>query len=177
MKKFFKYNVGAAIGALVLIIALALFGGMNRTVASYSGKVDRAFDSSSGSVSLDLKKYKDYAVSFSAKAKAAGCATSALDESVGKLDAGSAYTDSDRALEAISSAAAVVYGELEAKSGIGEDQKRSAKSDYYEMTSTADRLLKNDAYNNAAKKYNKAVSSFPANILTFGRHRAAVFNK
>ena len=43
MKKFFKYNVGAAIGALVLIIILSVFLGVNRTVSSYKNNVIKNF--------------------------------------------------------------------------------------------------------------------------------------
>ena len=177
MKKFFKYNVGAAVGALVLIVLLGIFGGVNRTVYSYKSKTENAFFSSEGSAASDLKKYAEFASKLSAIAKANGCDTDKLDKNIVDLDNGSPFKECGKALQNIASSASVVYNELASKKDVDEQQSRSAKSYYAEMDSTVMRLKNNSAYNSAAAKYNKAKNSFPANILTWNTPDAAVFDK
>lgn len=171
MKKFFKYNVGAAIGALVLIIALSVLGGVNRTVAVRKSAVISRYDSE---VAADLRGYKEYAGKFASLAAAAGCDTGRLEAAISALGHSSPF---DGGPEAVVSASDAVYAELTAKKDVDETQLRSAKSYYYEMNSTVMRLKENSAYNKAAAKYNKAVSAFPANVIT-GKHKpATVFDK
>lgn len=177
MKKFFKYNRVAAIGVLVLIIILSVFGGINRTVYSYKNKAEKAFSASDTSALSDLKKYAGFASQLSAVAKANGCDTKALDNYIAALDSDSPFTGCSKAVEGIVSSAAVVYNELAAKKDIDEQQSRSAKSYYYEMDSVLTHLQNNGDYNKAAIRYNKAKSAFPANILTGSQPDAAVFKK
>lgn len=176
MKNFFKYNRVAAIGALVLIVALSIFGGVNRTVYSYKSKAEKAFSASDTSASSDLKKYADFASQLSAIARSNGTDTSALDKSIAELDTTSPFKGGDRAAEAIRSSSSVVFAELSAKKDVDEQQMRSATSFYYEMDSVITRLKNNKEYGNAARRYNKAIHSFPANILTGARDDAAVFD-
>ena len=177
MKKFFKYNVGAAIGALVLIILLSIFGGVNRTVYSYKNKAENAFLSSSSPVSADLKKYAGFASQLSAIAGSNGCDTSELDGYIAALVTDSPYADNGRTIENIAMRASVVYNELVSKKDVDEQQSRSAKSYYYEMDSIRSVLKNNSGYNDAAYKYNRAKKSFPANILTWNLPDAAVFDR
>ena len=169
MKKFFKYNRVAAIGALVLIILLSVFCGVNRTVYSYKSKTENAFSSSDGSVSSDLKKYKGYAEQFCAVAAANGCDTGELEGLVSSLDGSDPFNGCGGILDEISRRAAIVHAEFEAKN--------TEISDFAEMSSTVMRLQNNKNYNNAAAKYNKAKNSFPANILAGKMPDAAVFDR
>ena len=178
MKKFFKYNVGAAIGALVLIILLTVFLGINRTVSSYKNSVINAFSKSDNSVSADLQKYGDYANQLYAIASANGCNVTEFKNSLSKLNAKDPFGGADYALRNISSSAAVVYNELSAKQNVDDQQMRSATSYYYEMDSTVSRIKNNTDYNNKAKKYNKAANAFPATMIvvfTDTTYDAAVF--
>lgn len=180
MKKFFKYNVGAAIGALVLIIFLSVFLGVNRTVSSYKNNVIGKFSSSDSSVASDLQSYIDFAKQLSAVLKANGCNTAQLDAELSKLDTNDPFSGQDKALSSISSAAAVVFAEFSAKTGIDDQQKRTAVSCNAEMLSVISRIQNNDAYNSAAKKYNKAANAFPASVIVVFTDRtddAAVFKK
>ena len=165
MKKFFKYNRGAAIGALVLLIVLSVFLGINRTVSSYKNNVINAFSKTDNSVSADLQKYGDYANQLYAIASANGCSVDQLKNSLTKLDASDPFGGADQAVKNISSAAAVVYAELSAKTNVDDQQMRSATSYYYEMDSTVSRIKNNTDYNNKAKKYNKAANAFPATMI------------
>ena len=177
MKKFFKYNRVAAIGVLVLTVLLGIFGGVNRTVYSYKNKAEKAFSSSDDSAASDLKKYAAFASQLSSVAKANGCVTDALDQSIAALDTDSPFAESGKAVSDIVSSASVTYNELAAKKDVDEQQSRSAKSYYYEMDSILTRLQNNSEYNKAAQKYNKAKNSFPANLFTGKQPDAAVFDK
>ena len=177
MKKFFKYNRVAAIGALVLIILLSVFCGVNRTVYSYKSKTENAFSSSDGSVSSDLKKYKGYAEQFCAVAAANGCDTGELEGLVTSLDGSDPFNGCGGILDEISRRAAIVHAEFEAKNVADSQAKNTEISDFAEMSSTVMRLQNNKNYNNAAAKYNKAKNSFPANILAGKMPDAAVFDR
>lgn len=165
MKKFFKYNRGAAIGALVLIIVISVFLGINKTVSSYKNGVINAFSKTGNSVSADLRKYGDYANQLCAIASANGCSVDQLKNSLSKLDATDPFCGADNAVKNISSSAAVVYAELSAKTNVDDQQMRSATSYYYEMDSTVSRIKNNTDYNNKAKKYNRAANAFPATMI------------
>ena len=180
MKKFFKYNVGASIGALVLIIILSVFLGVNRTVSSYKNNVIKNFTITGDSVSSDLQSYIDFAKQLSAIAAANGCNTAQLDAELAKLVTDDPFSGADEALNRASSAAAVVYAELSAKTNIDDRQRRTAVSCNAEMYSLISRIQNNDAYNKAAKKYNKAANAFPASVMVFFTDTtddAAVFKK
>ena len=184
MKKFFKYNMGAAICALVLIVLLGIFGGANRTVYTYKNDTERAFSSLSSVVSSDLRKYTGFASQLSAAAKANGCDTSALDKSIAACNTDSPFSGSLGSAADIATSASVVYNELIAKKDVDEQQSRSAKSYYYEMDSILTRLRNNteyieaaDRYNSTADRYNRAIHSFPTNILTGSHPDAAVYEK
>lgn len=177
MKKFFKYNVPAAAAALAVIIVLSVFLGIGRTLGTYKGRVERAFTSADNSAASDLKKYKSYAEQLCAIAKANGCDTKKLEEAVNGIDSADPFGGADVALSDVSVLSAVVYAELSAKKELDGQTANTVKSDYYEMTSTVMRLQKNESYNKAAAKYNKAIRSFPANLFSFGKKEAAVFDK
>ena len=180
MKKFFKYNRGAAIGALVLIIILSVFLGVNRTVLSYKNKVMDKFSASGASVASDLQSYLDFAKQLSAVAKANGCNTAQLDTELAKIVTNNPFSGADEALDRANSAANVVFAELSAKTNIDEQQKRTAISCNAEMYSVISRIQNNDDYNKAAKKYNKAANAFPASVIavfTDTTDDAAVFKK
>ena len=194
MKKFFKYNTGAAIGALVLIVLLSIFAGVNRTVYSYKNKAEKAlpeYPTYDMSDAADLNKYVEFAVKLSAVAKSNGCDTGSLDSYIAALDTNSPFIENGDAISGITSSSAAVYNELVSKTNVDGQQLRSAKSYYYEMDSCLMRLRNtgnysaaleeyNEAvenYNKYAEKYNKAKNSFPANILTWNLPDAAVFDR
>ncbi len=178
MKKFFKYNVGAAIGALVLIIVLSVTVGVFRTVGSYKNRVEREFSSlSSGSAAEDLRSYETYAKKFSALAASLGADTSALDRALSEYAYTTPFGGVRAELDAVSGEADAVYAAVNAMKEADSDTVRSVVSYYYEMTSTVQRLQNNASYNNAAVKYNKAISTFPASVFAAGKKPAAVFDR
>ena len=174
MKKFFKYNVGAAAGALVLIVILSVFLGVNRTVASRKSAVSSRFDKT---VAADLRSFVEYGTRFASAASSLGCDVNGLQGALSALDNSSPFNGSGEAVVPAASKAASVYGELSSKKDADDALLRSAKSYYYEMESTVMRLKENKSYNSAAARYNRAVSAFPANVITGGGKPAAVFDK
>ena len=174
MKKFFKYNMGAAVGALVLIVILSVFCGVNRTVASRKSAVSSRFDKT---VAADLRSYAEYGSKFASLSSSLGCDVKDLQNALSALDNSSPFGGSGDAIVSAASKASSVYAELSSKKDADEALLRSAKSYYYEMESTVMRLKENKSYNSAAARYNKAVSSFPANVITGGGKPAAVFDK
>ncbi len=187
MKKFFKYNRVAAICALVLIVLLCIFGGVNRTVYSYKNKAEKLYPIYDMSDATDLTKFKEFAVKLSAIAKSNGCYTLELDGYIAELATDYPFVNNNYAILKITSSSAAVYNELVSKSNVDEQQLRSAKSYYYEMDSILTRLRNSsenseyvksvEKYNKAAEKYNKAKNTFPANILTWYLPDASVLDK
>ena len=179
MKNFFKYNVGAAAGALVLIMMISVFAGINRTASTYKNKVLSEYGGKNSTVVSDISKYADHASHLSAAAKANGCDTSLLDGALADLDMSDPFGGLSVRMNDILSQSNIVYAELSAKKDVDADQMRSATSYYYEMKSAEARLRNSDGYNDAAEKYNKLRNTFPANIISLGTKGgdAAVFWK
>ena len=57
-----------------------------------------------------------------------------------------------------------------------EQQKTSAKQYFYEMDSIDKRLSRNNSYNQAAEKYNKAIASFPMSLVMKNSDNMIVFD-
>ena len=92
MKKFFKYNMGAAVGALVLIVILSVFCGVNRTVASRKSAVSSRFEKT---VAADFD-YKNRSFALKRASRAASrISTDALRKSIDIL------TEADLSLKSV----------------------------------------------------------------------------
>ena len=176
MKEFFKYRRGAAIGALVLIIIVSVFAGVNRTVAVRRNAVEKQFTASDGSAAADLRSYAEYAGKLCAIASSVGCDTGRFESALAGFSYDSPFSVGKSFTDVIN-ASDTVYAELAARLDSGDVQMRSAKSYYAEMNSTVMRLKENSGYNKAASRYNKAIGAFPANILAGKNEPAAVFDK
>ena len=160
---------------LALIVLLAIFLGANRTVASLSGKVEKAYTERTeayGSVAEDLGKYADYASRLSSLAGDGGeelrKALSLFDEEK------SSPFGVTHGIDPVHRAAAAVYQTLQTSGE--EETAKKATLYFYEMDSTRMRLRNNASYARAAARYNAAVKGFPASLLTFGRKEAVTFD-
>ena len=179
MKKTLKYNVPAAIIALVVIIALSIFLGTLRSVNSISKKVTAKYEVTHlkyGSPQTDTGKLVGYADQIIGIAGAAGVDCGAL-RSARDAFAGacSAPFDLSQAYSVLRSEEAAVYG-VASRSELTESAKNSLVSYHTEFISTCQRLAKNTYYNNQAKTFNSAIRSFPASLFFGNRKPAAVFD-
>lgn len=173
--QFFKYNRKAAVAALAVVIVLSILLGVNRSVASLSGKVEDAFVKTQ--VQSDLSKYVTHARSFAASTAALYGDDDFLQAAIEALDAAVASPLWEtHYLKAVEEAAAAVYYNLQLDGAADGDVKRSATAYYYEMQSTVQRLANNTDYQKRAAAYNKAIRAFPASLLAPGRRDAVVFS-
>ncbi len=171
MKKVIKYNRPLAAIVLVAVIVLSLVVGINRTLVSYKGKVDRIYDSSKAM--SDLMDLHIYATKISSAGSIYGIDTSDLESALKALN-DSIYdpTGLDDSVTEVYTQAGAVYSSLyaEAKDDV------SITSYMAEIDSVMMRLKHNDDYNNAAERYNKAIKSFPASLFSLGRKPAPIFS-
>lgn len=173
--QFFKYNRGAAIAALAVIVLLSVILGANRSVAALAGKVEDAYVKAE--VQSDLTKYVSHARSFAAATGSLYGENAVLSDAIAALDdaLASPFDAADRT-SAIETASAAVYYTLQLDETADETVKRTATAYYYEMQSTLLRLGNNETYAKRAGAYNDAIRSFPASFLVPGRRPAALFS-
>ncbi|MBE6562017.1 MAG: hypothetical protein E7662_12925 [Ruminococcaceae bacterium] len=174
-----KFNRVLAITVMILVIAAAIPCGVIRSVNALERKVEKIYDAGNernGTVRTDLTRLADYGQNLYALAEPLGCADAAFAEAVTVLRGtiGSPITDGG-ATTALMSAASLAYNRIMALPEITESQKNSAVLYFYEMDSTRARLQNNEQYAAAARKYNRAIESFPASLLCGGKEPAITF--
>lgn len=174
-----KFNRVLAITVMILVIAAAIPCGVIRSVNALERKVEKIYDAGderNGTVRTDLTRLADYGQNLYALAEPLGCADAAFAEAVTALRGtiGSPITDGD-AITALMSAASLAYNRMMALPEITESQKNSAVLYFYEMDSTRARLQNNEQYAAAARKYNRAIESFPASLFCSGKESAITF--
>ncbi len=163
--RFFKYNIGAATAALVLIVLLAVPFGVYRSVSSLTSRVEDSFTQTQ--VKSDLAKYASHAENFAAAYGAFCGEDAALREAIRayKIAADSPFSLQDE-MDTLSSLAANAYYKASLLTAEGmESLKTSLTAYYYEMQSDEMRLQNNTDYAKKAEAYNRAVRAFPASLL------------
>lgn len=120
-------------------------------------------------------RFVTYGENLYAIAEALGCGDTSFD---GANKALRAALDSPfgtpLSTEEVFRAASLAYNRILALEDVPVNQKNSATSYFYEMQSARMRLTDNEAYRTAAEKYNDAIRSFPASVLSPGRQPAAI---
>lgn len=178
MRNLLKYGRKTAILVLILAIPFSILFGCNRTVGRLARDVREAYENGGddGIAFSDMKKFSSYAENLAGIAASNGVASDTYQKALKTLrtDADTPFSSSTAA-EEVYAEGSLIYNRLLTEKGIAEEQKNSAILYFAEMTSARKRLANNDSYNNAARKYNEVLSSFPASILTFGRKSAVVF--
>lgn len=178
MRKLLKYGRTAAIIALILVIPLSIFIGCNRTVSGLARDVRKAYENGGddGVAYADMKKFAGYAENLSAIAASNGLANETYEKALATLrtDAATPFSSSTAA-EEVYAQGSLLYNKLLTETEISEEQRNSAILYFAEMASARKRLANNDTYNDAARKYNDVLASFPAAFITVGRKSAVVF--
>ena len=179
MKKFLKYNIPAAVTVLVLVIALSVVGGVNRTASSLAGELSRAYSGESGAgtgrfgdISASVGVYLDTAFALAELTGDAGL-ESAL--SAGQALTASPFGDRD-AFARLSDAAGAAYHALIGSTDEQDARRAEAKTLFSSLEAAKKRLADCTEYNDAAERYNRTVSSFPGRFLVFGKSEAVVFH-
>ena len=179
MKKFLKYNIPAAVIALLLVIALSVFGGVNRTAASLAGQISNAYlgDADRGSgrygdVRASVEAYLDGAERLAAKIGDNGQLTETL-EACGALR--SAPFGDRNAFLALADAAGAAYHVFAGADGRDESALSGAKELYTELEALRKRLAGYTEYEEAAEQYNRTISGIPGRFLVFHRQEAVLF--
>ena len=179
MKQLMKNRLFAAACLLVVIVASVFLGGF-RSVKHLEKKAYEAYFidfQEYGDASSDMKMMSRYASMLAAVCDSCGCcspdfltAADTFDKSVGEP-----YIDG-KLYDSLFNAATVSYNLLINHPNAEVQQKVSAKQYYYEIDAIMRRLSKNESYNNAALKYNKALQTFPVSLIMSKAARMIVFN-
>lgn len=173
-----KFNRVLAIAVLILVIAAAIPCGVLRSVSALENKVETVYDEGDkrdGTVRTDLTKLAEYAQNLYAAAEPAGCADTAFAEAIRFLQASLGTPMTEDTLTPLMNAASLTYNRIMAHPALSEAQKNSAVLYFYEMDAIRARLRNNDAYADAARKYNRAIDSFPASLFCGGKDKAMIF--
>lgn len=177
MKDFFRHNRLAAIAALIVVIALSLLIGVNRSVGKLADGVEAAYsdsDTGYGSVHKDVQKFcaclgELYSVTASAGFERPDYFTEL--KKLSERPFGDAMLLSQAYSDAVSA-----YNRFINAPGTDSDSAAEATRCFAEVKAMQLRIKHNDPYNNAAKEYNKALNSFPASVFDFIHSEAAVFD-
>lgn len=179
MKKFLKYNIPAAVIALLLVIALSVFGGVNRTAASLAGQITRAYlgDADRGSgrfgdVCASVKAYLDGAERLAAQIRDDGSLTAVLEAS---RELRSAPFGNRNAFLDLADAAGAAYHAFAGAAGQDENALSEAKALYTELEALKKRLAGYTEYEEAAERYNRTISGIPGRFLVLHRQEAVLF--
>ena len=154
---------------LAVIIVLSVFLGGLRAVKKVEKKAYNAYysyDENFGKASDDIKKLSRYASMLYAVCEAGGCAEEDFGVAVDRFDksAGEPYV-SQELYNSLYYLCSFDYNLLVNGPNVDEQLKTSAKQYYYEIEAIVKRLAKNETYNNAAKKYNSAISGYPMRLV------------
>ena len=178
MKQLLKSRPFAAI-CLAAVILLSVFLGGFRSVKKLEKKAYNAYytDFSYGDAGEDMKKMSRYATMLYAVCQACGCADEGFAEVVDRFDrsVGDPYLP-EELFNSLFHTCSIAYNVLINSLDATEQQIVSAKQYYYEIDSISRRLANNSGYNEAAKKYNKALDSFPVSLFMKNADRMIVFD-
>ena len=159
--------------ALVLTVPLSIFLGVNRTVAGYAKKAEKAFFERSetyGSVSEDLGKYVEQA---SRLAALGGRDGEELSRAVEQLrEERKSPFSRGAGVELVYVTAAQLYHEL----ALSEETRKSAMLCFAELDAVRMRLRNHRDYQKAARRYNRALEAFPASLLCPGGEPVMTFD-
>lgn len=171
--KFFTHNRGAALAALIVIVALSLVLGTYRSVGALEKKTEAAFSESGGA--SDMAVFLDAASQVGAiwRAVMGSDDTSATFDTLYNEAAVDYPIASGASAASLRYHVAVMYNMLAAGDGMTDAQATTAKRYYYDMLNAWTMLCENSEYREAAKKYNNAISHFPANLCQ--KKSAALF--
>ena len=179
MKKFLKYNIPAAVIALLLVIMLSVFGGVNRTAASLAGQISSVYlgDADRGSgrygdVRASVEAYLDGAERLAAQIGDDGRLTAALEAC---RELRSAPFGDRNAFLTLADAAGAAYHAFAGADGRDESALSGAKALYTELEALQKRLAGYTEYEEAAERYNRTISGIPGRFLVFHRQEAVLF--
>lgn len=179
MKDFFRHNIPAAVAALVLVIALALTLGVNRSVGKLADKVEELYvleDDKYGAPQKDVNRFCGYLNELYSYAVLSGGdigLQKAAEELSGAAD--SPFIEGNR-LQSAYETAYITYNRLLSAENTDEQQRSEIIYCFAELQAAMMRLKHNVPYNTAAAEYNEALRSFPAKVLDFTHSPAAVYN-
>ena len=176
--RFLKYNRTAAWIALVFCVAFALLFGVWRSVSALADKTERIYTEDNaryGSAAADIAKMTRYGRELLAIADSVLGGAADLQATLDILnDTMDSPIRQGDAVAALHAAASMAYNKILQAENATEQQRNSAISYFYEITSTLQRLASNNDYSDIAKKYNRACSVFPGNLTGF--EKAATYN-
>ncbi len=175
-----KFNRILAIAVLITVIIAAIPCGAIRSVSALENKVETIYsegDERNGTVRTDLTKLADYAQNLYALAEPLGCADAGFADAVSAVQASLDSPITEDTLTPLMNAASLAYNRIMAHPALTEAQKNSAVLYFYEMDAVRARLQNNEKYADAARKYNRAIESFPASLFCRGKDKAIVFGK
>ena len=173
-----KFNRPLAIAVMILLIAAAIPCGVLRSVSALERKTERIYaegDERDGTVRTDLTKLAEYAQNLYAAAEPLDCADAAFAEALRAMQASLDTPMTEDMLTPLMNAASLAYNRIMAHPTLTEAQKNSAILYFYEMDAIRARLRNNDAYADAAQKYNRAIDSFPASLFCGSKDKAMTF--
>ena len=179
MKKLMNSRPFAAICLAAVIVLSVLLGGM-RSVKRVEKKAYNAYYTDYilyGEASGDMKQMSRYAKLLYAICSACGCADVDYAEAVETFDksVGEPYLSAEL-YDSLFHLSSIAYNILQTSEDATEQQKTSAKQYFYEMDSIDKRLSRNNSYNQAAEKYNKAIASFPMSLFMKNSENMIVFD-
>ena len=173
-----KFNRPLAIAVMIAVIIAAIPCGALRSVSALERKTERIYeegDKRDGTVRTDLTKLAEYAQNLYAAAEPLGCADAAFAEAIRAMQTSLDTPMTEDTLTPLMNAASLSYNRIMANTALTEAQKNSAVLYFYEMDAIRARLRNNDAYADAARKYNRAIDSFPASLFCGGKDKAMTF--
>lgn len=177
MKEFFKHNRVAAFAALLVIIALSLTLGVNRSVGKLANELASIYTSGSaeyGSAEKDVKKFCTYFNELYGLITSDSISRPAYSADLSRMIS-SPFCNANLLSKAYADASAD-YNRFINTPGIDDSVRNEAIRSFAELKAIQLRIKNNLIYNTAAEEYNKALAAFPASILDFLHSPAAVFD-
>lgn len=170
--EFLKTNRPFAVFALTVIIILSFLVGMAKGVISLKNDVTEAYTDVSASeidIKGNLSKMATSASHLLAIYKAQAGEDELYLESENALSALTDYLDSpfhkENSAKTLAECIYSVHYTLTSNYSLNYQVENSETAYYYDFDSKMKQLSKADKYNNAAREYNKAVSTFPLSLI------------
>ena len=169
----------AAFCLAVVILLSVLLGGL-RSVKKLEKRAYNAYYTEYedyGKADEDIRKLNRYAAMLYSLCLSCNCAEEEFALTVDSFDkkAGDPYLSAEL-YHSLFNLSSLAYNMLINSPYASDQQKTSAKQYFYEMESTMRRLSNNGGYNDAAKKYNRALQSFPMSLVMKNADLMIVFD-